>query len=107
MPAPTAVCQRDLETRMASQQLGVLGNLHCEFARRGEHQGPRLPLTRRGRRGQQSLESRDQERGRLAGTGLCLSRDVAGFEGDRQAVRLDRGTEFETGISDTGPDGVL
>jgi len=38
----------------------------------------------------------DQERGGLAGAGLCLAGDVASGERDRQGQRLDRRTAHET-----------
>ena len=49
--------------------------------------------------GQQPVEERDQECGRLAGSGLRLTSDVAPSQGDRQRLCLNRGA---TAIAELG-----
>ena len=49
---------------------------------------------------QQPLIQGHQERGRLAGAGLGLSRDILAREGDRQGHCLNRGGPDEAGVAD-------
>ena len=49
--------------------------------------------------GQQTIEQGDEERGRLAGAGLRLARDIAAGERQRQGLRLNRGA---AGVAEFG-----
>ena len=78
--AGAAVRQCDFEAGMLPQHLGILGDLYGKFARRGEYENSRLPLTALGKSGsgfvQQALKRGNQERRGLAGSGLRLPRNV-------------------------------
>ena len=103
-----AVGQSNLEACVFAEQFGVLGNLHRQFPRRREHEGARLFFSLRVRgRGKQLLECRDQESCRLACAGLCLARNVSGFQGYRQSAGLDGCTELEACITDARVHAVL
>ena len=91
-----------LQVGMASQVLGVLGDLHDQFTRGGDHQCPRLAdkaLTLNGV-AQQVVEDSYQESGGLAGTGLGLAYRVIALQGQWQNGGLDRRTVLEADIGD-------
>ena len=50
---------------------------------------------------EQRLKQRHQERGGLAGAGLCLAGDIASLQRDRQRLSLDRRAIGEAGIDDS------
>ncbi len=74
-----------------AQCIGV--DLHREFARRSDDDGPgrvHRAVVRAGIR-QQAVEQRDEEGRRLARAGLRLARHVAAGEGHGQGLRLNGG----------------
>ena len=89
---------------MLAERFGILGDLDGELTCRRENEDPRLTrsLFFRGclsRFCQNALESRDQERSRLAGAGLRLAGNVLAAKGDGQGTRLDRRRKLEARIS--------
>ena len=103
--AGTAEGQADLAAGMAPQHLGIPGDLHREFAGRGEDEDPWLPdAVFIGGRGQvqDPLIGGDQECRRLAGPRLRLARHVPLIQGDRQGQGLDRRAELESRVPDAG-----
>ncbi len=101
-----AESQRNFESRMLAEDLGIVGDLYREFAGRRQDEDLRLPLPRvfalsgfcpLGLR-QDPLVGGDQERSRLAGPRLRLAGDIAALEGDRERARLDRRAEFEARV---------
>ncbi len=94
--------EADNEPCVLAEYFRIIGDLHREFAGWRQHEGAWLFLALGGRLGlQESLESRDQECGSLAGPGLRLASDVPLFKGYRQGARLNWRTEFEAHIADS------
>src|SRR5258706_8375960 len=91
---PPAEHDGELETGELADAFGVGVNLHREFARRRDDDGPGRvdgPVRRAGI-GQQPVEQRDEKGGRLTGARLSLTRHVAAGEGYGQRLRLNGGT---------------
>ena len=86
---------------MPAQHFGIVEDLHGELARRREDQRADARLCCARRRGilQQALEQRDQERGGLAGAGLCLACNILARERNRQSTRLYGSGADETGVA--------
>ena len=83
-----------------AERFGILMDLHRKLAGRRQYEGTRparLAVTLR-RIVQEARESRQQERGRLAGSGLRLAGQVAPLKQRRKCQRLDRGAIFESGV---------
>ena len=83
-----------------AERFGILMDLHRKLAGRRQYEGTRparLAVTLR-RIVQEARESRQQERGRLAGSGLRLAGQVAPLKQRRKRQRLDRGAIFESGV---------
>src|SRR3569832_897166 len=91
------------EAGVPSQDLGVVVYLHCQFACRGDDQRAygSLVAVVRNRVREQRLIHRNQERGGLAGAGLCLAGNIAAGKGDRQCLCLDWSACGEARIADT------
>ncbi len=94
---------RQSQARVFGNALRVGVNLHRQFTGRRDDDGSRC-----GRRlvdgdgfGQQPVEEGDEECSRLAGAGLCLARDIAARECDRQGLRLNRSAAHIAEIGDT------
>ncbi len=81
---------------------GVLGDLHHQFAGRGDDQRPRLAhVALFGRRGLLQLaDDRDQERGGLAGAGLGPADRILATQGEAQYFGLDRRAVREAQVVD-------
>ena len=79
--------------------LGVRGNLDGKLAGRGDDQAARVLDLRLSLLAHHPGEEREQICCGLARSGLCLSDDVASFEGERQDLRLNSGQSFETEIA--------
>ena len=98
--ASAAVGESELEPGVAAEQYGILVNLDREFARRRQHQRPRLVLAPffAGRLVQKLVERRDQERGCFTGSGLGFAGNVPSLQGYGQGLLLDRRAVFKARI---------
>jgi len=83
----------ELQAGVLADAEGVGVNLNREFARGRDDDGARRILrpVGRARIGQQPVEQGDEERRRLAGTGLCLTCHIAALQGHGQGLRLNGG----------------
>ena len=88
--------------RIGREFPGVRLDLHRQFPRRGEHQGPRRAGRKRTLEGELQLPGQDgDEEGRgLAGTGLSLARDVVVGKTVGQDFALDWRAGLEPEIVD-------
>ena len=77
--------RRELMRSLLAEQFGVLVDLHGQFARGRHDERARCAggFRRRGRFTQELGEHGDEERRCLAGTCLCLARDVDASQGQR------------------------
>ena len=97
-----AIRQADAETGVFSKLFGVLRDLYREFTGWRQHECARLLLAVvLWLCIQQTLKSRYQEGGGLAGTGLRLACDIVLPERDRQRPGLNRRAILEAGIANT------
>ena len=101
-------------TGMAGQKLGVLVDLHGQFARRRQDHGARGAARTGGHlaggaRGfvlaMHVVEGRQQEGGCLAGAGLRLASHIAPAQCHGQRLRLNRRAVFESGGLGAGQQG--
>ena len=102
----TAEGEAEREARVLHEDLGVAMNLDCELAcGRENERARRRPRPPGGRRvAQQVGENGDQERGGLAGAGLCLTRDIESRKRLWQSGSLDRRASLEARIGDSPGD---
>ncbi len=103
-----AECEAEREARVLPEDLGVVVDLHGEFARRRNDQRTRCirqPVYRHLASHQRGVH-RDQECGGLAGAGLGLPCDIHARECARQSLRLDGGATLESGIGDASGERV-
>ena len=84
-PKTTAIVERQAGREVAE----ALGDLAGEFARRREHENARPAARRRLLVGDQAVEDRQREGGRLAGAGLGDADQVAALHQDGNGLRLD------------------
>ena len=88
---------------MFAQRLRIFGDLNREFTSWRQRKNARLTLRIRISFGRQyTLKGGDKKRRGLSGTGLRLTRHIAGSEGNRQGAGLDRCTELKACIADAG-----
>jgi hypothetical protein len=93
---------------VATELLGVVVDLDGEFAGGRDDERARLVRLAFGGRGvaQQLGEGGDEERGRFAGAGQGLARDIPAVQRNRQRLRLDGRAAREPQIGKAPGDGV-
>jgi hypothetical protein len=96
----TPIGDPESEAGVLPQFRGITMDLDGKFTRRRKNKGTHLGgfALLRGRMTQQVIERCDQECSRLAGTGLCLPRNVAPLESQRERFFLYRRTDQKTRI---------